>query len=73
MTTVSSRSSDTPGATLALTHLLVTIYITKPDQKNPRTKARAGKAVLFLTDVFGLALPENKLCVVTPPFLLLST
>ncbi|KAK4034413.1 dienelactone hydrolase family-domain-containing protein, partial [Parachaetomium inaequale] len=42
-------------------HDNITLYITKPDQKNPRTKARAGKVVLFLTDVFGLALPENKL------------
>lgn len=43
----------------------VTLYITKPDKKNPRTKARANTAVLYLTDVFGIALPENKLYV--PP------
>ncbi|KAH6849634.1 dienelactone hydrolase family-domain-containing protein [Chaetomium sp. MPI-CAGE-AT-0009] len=42
-------------------HNNITLYITKPDKWNPRAKARAGSAVLFLTDVFGLALPENKL------------
>lgn len=42
-------------------HQLVTIYISEPDSESPRTQARVGAAVLFLTDVFGLALPENKL------------
>jgi hypothetical protein len=41
--------------------LKVTFYVSKPDRNNVRTKARAGKAVLYLTDVFGLALRENKL------------
>ncbi|KAK3898508.1 protein AIM2 [Staphylotrichum tortipilum] len=39
----------------------VTLYITEPDKKNGRAKARSGAAVLYLTDVFGIALPENKL------------
>ncbi|KAK3295414.1 dienelactone hydrolase family-domain-containing protein [Chaetomium fimeti] len=42
-------------------HNDITLYITKPDEADPRTQARAGSAVLFLTDVFGLALTENKL------------
>ncbi|KAH6624168.1 Alpha/Beta hydrolase protein [Chaetomium sp. MPI-SDFR-AT-0129] len=39
----------------------ITLYITKPDGENQRAKAREGTAVLYLSDVFGLALPENKL------------
>ncbi|KAJ4303972.1 hypothetical protein N0V88_001574 [Collariella sp. IMI 366227] len=42
-------------------HNDITLYITKPDKHNARAKARAGTAVLYLSDVFGLALPENKL------------
>jgi hypothetical protein len=55
---------------------LVTLYISKPDSKAARTKAREGTAVLYLTDVFGIVLPENKLFVpptktlgITPPVL----
>ncbi|EAQ91502.1 hypothetical protein CHGG_03437 [Chaetomium globosum CBS 148.51] len=44
-----------------VTHNNITLYIAEPDAKDPRTKARAGSAILFLTDVFGLALAENKL------------
>ena len=39
----------------------MTLYITQPDKKNDRAKAREKTAVLYLTDVFGIALPENKL------------
>ncbi|KAK4237936.1 protein AIM2 [Achaetomium macrosporum] len=39
----------------------ITMYISKPDSKGSRTKAREGTAVLYLTDVFGIVLPENKL------------
>ncbi|KAK3302610.1 dienelactone hydrolase family-domain-containing protein [Chaetomium strumarium] len=39
----------------------ITLYISKPDSKAARTKAREGTAVLYLTDVFGIILPENKL------------
>ncbi|KAK4123122.1 alpha/beta-hydrolase [Parathielavia appendiculata] len=42
-------------------HGNLTLYISQPDKKNARAKARAGAAVLLLTDVFGLALPENRL------------
>ncbi|KAK3986426.1 protein AIM2 [Cladorrhinum sp. PSN332] len=44
-------------------HKNITFYISKPDPVSPRTRARAGDAVLFLTDVFGLALPQNKLLI----------
>ncbi len=52
------------GARL-ITPLPVTLYITEPDKKNDRAEAREKTAVLYLTDVFGIALPENKLFV--PP------
>ncbi|KAK4153580.1 protein AIM2 [Chaetomidium leptoderma] len=39
----------------------ITLYISQPDKENARAKARDGAAVLYLTDVFGIALPENKL------------
>lgn len=42
------------------THNNVTYYLSKPSSDNPRTKARSDAAVLFLTDVFGIQLPENK-------------
>ena len=37
----------------------VNLYITKPQKEN----AKADAAVLYLTDVFGIQLPENKLYV----------
>ncbi|GAB1320030.1 hypothetical protein MFIFM68171_10240 [Madurella fahalii] len=46
-----------------IVHNNITIYISRPDAESARAKARAGTAVLFLTDVFGIALPENKLLV----------
>jgi dienelactone hydrolase len=52
-----------PQRTTWLTYVSVTLYISEPSKKNARTKARAGIAVLMLTDVFGLALNENKLFV----------
>ncbi|KAL2270504.1 hypothetical protein VTJ83DRAFT_2688 [Remersonia thermophila] len=39
----------------------LTFYVAEPDPRNPRTKARAGAAVLYLSDVFGLGIVENKL------------
>ncbi|KAK4099018.1 alpha/beta-hydrolase [Parathielavia hyrcaniae] len=42
-------------------HGNLTIYISQPDKNNARARARAGAAVLFLTDVWGLALLENRL------------
>jgi dienelactone hydrolase len=41
-----------------LNHRVVTLYIAKPPEGTP---LKAGKGVLYLTDVFGLALNENKL------------
>ena len=62
------NETASPFLLLTLTVLPVTLYITKPDKNNARAKAREGIAVLYLTDVFGIALAENKLSV--PPFLL---
>ncbi len=57
---------ETLGLKAMLTDLTpVTLYISKPDKDNVRTKARESTAVLFLTDVFGLDLPENKLFVIS--------
>ncbi|KAL1841457.1 hypothetical protein VTJ49DRAFT_7012 [Mycothermus thermophilus] len=39
----------------------LTFYVAEPDRRNPHAKARAKAAVLFLTDVFGLGIVENKL------------
>ncbi|KAK4244226.1 dienelactone hydrolase family-domain-containing protein [Corynascus novoguineensis] len=39
----------------------VTIYVAKPDPENPRTKPRAGIVLIYLSDIFGLGIPENKL------------
>lgn len=44
-----------------LDQLAVTLYISKPEgDSNPKA------AVLYLTDVFGIQLAENKLCVPRP-------
>ncbi|KAK4201902.1 putative carboxymethylenebutenolidase, partial [Triangularia verruculosa] len=39
----------------------VTLYISTPSPKNSRAKPREKDAILLLTDVFGLKLPENRL------------
>ncbi|KAK4160412.1 protein AIM2 [Cladorrhinum sp. PSN259] len=44
-------------------HNNITFYISKPSPSNPRAKSRAKEAVLLLTDVFGIYLPENKLLI----------
>ncbi|KAK4185048.1 protein AIM2 [Podospora australis] len=41
----------------------ITIYISTPDEKDARAKARSKTAVLYLTDVFGIPLNQNKLLV----------
>lgn len=52
-----------PELRCLLTHVPVTIYVAKPDPENPRTKPRAGIVLIYLSDIFGLGIPENKLCV----------
>ncbi|KAK0737168.1 dienelactone hydrolase family-domain-containing protein [Apiosordaria backusii] len=44
-------------------HNNITIYITLPSPRNPRSKPRSQTAVLILTDVFGLDLVQNRLLV----------
>ncbi|KAK4650002.1 hypothetical protein QC762_703300 [Podospora pseudocomata] len=39
----------------------LTVYISPPPPKSPRTKPRSQSAILLLTDVFGLNLLQNKL------------
>ncbi|KAK4464089.1 protein AIM2 [Cladorrhinum samala] len=48
------------GSGKEFVHNNVTYYIAKPSPANPRTKARSDIAVLYLTDVYGLPLPENQ-------------
>ncbi|KAL2264261.1 hypothetical protein VTK26DRAFT_9037 [Humicola hyalothermophila] len=46
-----------------IVHNNITMYISRPDANDVRTEPRARAGVLYLTDVFGIALNENKLLV----------